>query len=52
MKVLETEHMPLRRMDMSDVDGLMDIFSDPKAPAALFSPLPICSNNSNRESST
>ena len=27
-KVLETERMVLRRMEMSDVDDLMDIFSD------------------------
>ena len=31
MKVLETERMVLRRMGMSDVDGLMGIFSDPEA---------------------
>lgn len=52
VKVLETGRMVLRRMDVSDVDGLMEIFSDLEAPAALFSPLPICSNNCNRESST
>jgi len=31
VKVLETERMVLRLMDMSDVDGLMSIFSDPEA---------------------
>ena len=31
MRVLETERMVLRRMGMSDVDGLMGIFSDPEA---------------------
>jgi ribosomal-protein-alanine N-acetyltransferase len=30
-KVLETERMVLRRMEMSDVDNLMGIFSDPVA---------------------
>ena len=30
-KVLETERMVLRRMEMADVDGLMGIFSDPVA---------------------
>jgi len=30
-KVLETERMVLRRMEMSDVDSLMGIFSDPVA---------------------
>jgi ribosomal-protein-alanine N-acetyltransferase len=30
-KVLETERMALRRMDMSDVEDLMGIFSDPVA---------------------
>ena len=30
-KVLETERMVLRRMEMSDVDDLMGIFSDPVA---------------------
>jgi len=30
-KVLETERLVLRRMDMSDVDNLMGIFSDPVA---------------------
>jgi ribosomal-protein-alanine N-acetyltransferase len=30
-KVLETERLVLRRMDMSDVDDLMGIFSDPVA---------------------
>src|SRR5215204_7569399 len=30
-KVLETERMVLRRMEMADVDDLMDIFSDPVA---------------------
>jgi ribosomal-protein-alanine N-acetyltransferase len=30
-KVLETERMVLRRMDMSDTDDLMGIFSDPVA---------------------
>jgi ribosomal-protein-alanine N-acetyltransferase len=30
-KVLETERMVLRQMEMADVDDLMDIFSDPVA---------------------
>ena len=30
-KVLQTERMVLRRMEMADVDDLMDIFSDPVA---------------------
>ena len=30
-KVLETERLALRRMDMSDVDNLLGIFSDPVA---------------------
>jgi RimJ/RimL family protein N-acetyltransferase len=30
-KVLETERMELRRMEMADVDDLMGIFSDPEA---------------------
>ena len=29
-KVLETERMVLRRMEMSDVDNLMGNFSDPE----------------------
>jgi RimJ/RimL family protein N-acetyltransferase len=31
MKVLETERMILRRLEMSDVDALLGIFSDPEA---------------------
>ena len=30
-EVLETERLTLRRMDMSDVDNLLGIFSDPVA---------------------
>jgi RimJ/RimL family protein N-acetyltransferase len=30
-KVLETERLALRKMDISDVDDLMGIFSDPVA---------------------
>ncbi|CAN5273664.1 hypothetical protein BH18ACT10_BH18ACT10_02230 [soil metagenome] len=31
MKILETERMVLRRMEMADVDDLMGIFSDSEA---------------------
>ena len=31
MKVLETERLILRQLEMSDVDALMGIFSDPEA---------------------